>query len=114
MKRPQFVLGMPVQRSQSSFVQRTSTYHLIERALNSNRGVALIGPRRAGKTSFLLSLLKAPPEGFVPVYQDLSIFLPDEEKSFLALSSSLLKSFSSDMSLANFPKVGAYRSGNLS
>lgn len=66
-----FIFGPPLRSNSRSFIFRQAELQNFYQLLSSSSSVALIGPRRSGKTTFLLTIQENPPKQYFPILIDL-------------------------------------------
>ena len=78
--RNPFSIGSPLTPDSDSFILRETELKKFYQLLASSGSVALAGPRRSGKTTFLLTIKNNPPEKYLPILIDLQGILADSVK----------------------------------
>ena len=66
-----FSLGYPLSSDSDSLIIRKTARRKFDELLASSSSVALVGPRKSGKTTFLLTIKEDPPEKYLPILIDL-------------------------------------------
>ena len=90
-----FSFGPPLNSDSDSFILRETELKDFYQLLASSGSVALVGPRRSGKTTFLLTIKNNPPEKYLPVLIDLQAILVDSVKQlFIQLTNEIENSLS--------------------